>query len=211
MRYHTSLFCQVLGLLPPAQFQRLVRRTKAEAQTKGFRSWEQLVGMLFCHLAGAVSLREIAAGMKSACGKLQHLGVKTAPARSTLSYANAHRPAGLYEQLFYALLGHFASLGWRENRRRKFRFKAKLLSLDATVIELCLSLFPWAKFRQTKGAVKLHLLLDHDGYFPVFARITEGKVHEVNVARTLALAPGSIVVMDRGYNDYKLFRDWTLV
>jgi hypothetical protein len=93
--------------------------------------------------------------------------------------------------------------------RTKFRFRNKLFSLDATVIELCASLFDWAKFRTTKGAVKLHLLLDHEGYLPVFAHITEGAVHEVNVARRLVLAKGSIVVIDRGYADYALFSRWT--
>ena len=93
--------------------------------------------------------------------------------------------------------------------RKKFRFKNKLFSLDATVIELCVSLFDWAKYRQTKGAVKLHLLLDHEGYLPVFAHITEGKVHEIKIAREVSLPRGSIVVIDRGYVDYKLFGRWT--
>lgn len=93
--------------------------------------------------------------------------------------------------------------------KRKFRFRNKLFSLDATTIDLCLSLFDWAAFKTTKGAVKLHLLLDHEGYLPVFAHITEGKVHEVKVAQTLFFPPGSIVVMDRGYNDYELFGRWT--
>jgi IS4 transposase len=93
--------------------------------------------------------------------------------------------------------------------KKKFRFKNKLFSLDATVIELCASLFEWAKYRQTKGAVKLHLLLDHEGYLPVFAHITEGKVHEINVARDVSLPRGSIVAIDRGYVDYELYGRWT--
>jgi hypothetical protein len=91
----------------------------------------------------------------------------------------------------------------------KFRFKNKLLSLDSSTISLCLSLFPWAKFRRTKGAIKLHLLLDHDGYLPTYASISNGNRHDVTVARTVPLAPGSIVTMDRGYNDYHLFASWT--
>jgi IS4 transposase len=94
-------------------------------------------------------------------------------------------------------------------KTRKFRFKNKLLSLDSTIIALCLSLFPWAEFRRTKGAVKLHLLLDHDGYFPTFAHISNGKKHDVTIARKVPLPPGSIVAMDRGYNDYKLFDFWS--
>jgi IS4 transposase len=94
-------------------------------------------------------------------------------------------------------------------KNRKFRFKNKLLSLDSTTIALCLALFPWAEFRRTKGAVKLHLLLDHDGYFPAYAYISNGKKHDVTIARKVPLPPGSIVTMDRGYNDYKLFASWT--
>jgi hypothetical protein len=92
--------------------------------------------------------------------------------------------------------------------KKRFRFKNKLFSLDATVIELCASLFNWAKYRQTKGAVKLHLLLDHEGYLPVFAHITEGNVHEVNISRGLSFPEGSIIVIDRGYIDYELFAKW---
>jgi IS4 transposase len=93
--------------------------------------------------------------------------------------------------------------------KKKFRFKNKLFSLDATLIELCVGLFEWAKYRQTKGAVKLHLLLDHEGYLPVFADLTKGRVHEINIARRLSFPKGSIVVIDRGYTDYELFGKWT--
>jgi hypothetical protein len=112
----------------------------------------------------------------------------------------------LYERGFYQLLDRCRQLNFG---KRRFRFKNKLFSLDATVIELCAGLFDWAKFRQTKGTVKLHLLLDHDGYLPVFVHITEGKTHEIKVARTLVFPPGSLVVVDRGYTDYELFWRWT--
>lgn len=108
---------------------------------------------------------------------------------------------------FYQLLGRCRQLDFG---KRRFRFKNKLFSLDATVIELCANLFDWAKYRQTKGAVKLHLLLDHDGYLPVFAHITEGKVHELKVAQTMTFSSGSIVAIDRGYIDYELFWRWTV-
>jgi hypothetical protein len=113
----------------------------------------------------------------------------------------------MYRELFYQTLDFCKQAA--PGRAKKFRFKNKLLTLDATTISLCLSLFPWAKFRRTKGAVKLHLLLDHDGYLPTYACITDGKKHEVKVARKVSLAPGSIVVIDRGYTDYKLFADWS--
>ena len=163
--------------------------------------------MLFCQFAQAKSLREISDGLAVTCGKLNHLGLRAAPSKSTLSYANAHRPWQLYAKLFGVLL----ELCQAESpgKKSKFRFKNKLFSLDASIIDLCLSLFPWANFRQTKGAVKLHLLLDHDGYLPTFAVITEGKVHEINIAHQFPLPKGSIVAMDRGYCDYALFHQWT--
>jgi hypothetical protein len=130
--------------------------------------------------------------------------MKDAPKRSTLSYANKHRPWELYERLFYDLL----KLCRQEAPSKPFRFKNKLLSLDATVIDLCAEAFDWAKYRQAKGAIKLHLLLDHDGYLPTFAHITEGREHELKTARQLDLAAGSIVAMDRAYIDYRLFERW---
>jgi hypothetical protein len=198
MREFASIFSQMLAIFSRSQFETSVRRRKAERGAKGFDCWTQFVSMLFCQLGRAHSLREICGGLASVEGKLRHLGVGTAPARSTLSYANAHRPAELFEDVFYDLLGRCQALAGP----RKFRFKNKLYSLDATVIDLCLSVFDWAKFRRAKGAVKLHLLLDHDGYLPTFCLMTEGRVHEINVARTLALPAGAVVVMDRGYVDY---------
>ena len=150
-------------------------------------------------------MREIEGGLKSCEGKLVHLGI-AAPARSSLSYANAHRRWELFEQVFYGLYERVAA---QVAGKRKFRFKNKLVSLDSTVIDLCLSLYDWAKFRRTKGAVKLQLVLDHDGYLPCFGVITDGKVQDVKVAHQLAFAPGTVVVDDRGYNDYRLFAEWT--
>jgi hypothetical protein len=138
-----------------------------------------------------------------------HLGVNKAPNKSTLAYANQHRTAELYQDLFYETLAHFQNKGGYGRRKSKFRFKNKLLSLDSTTISLCLSLFPWAKFRRAKGGVKVHVLLDHDQYMPSFARITEAKQHDLKTAKTLTINPGSIVAMDRAYNDYELFETWT--
>ena len=162
--------------------------------------------MLFCQLAQAKSLREICGGLSCCMGKLRHLVIKNAPKKSTLSYANAHRPWEMFQDLFYDTHDLCKASA---PRKHKFRFKNKLLSLDSSKISLCLSLFPWAKFRRTKGAVKLHLLLDHDGYLPTYAYISNGKKHDVTIARKVPLALGSIVAMDRGYNDYKLFAYWT--
>jgi Domain of unknown function (DUF4372)/Transposase DDE domain len=196
-----SMFSQLLKLFPRTEFQALVKRTHAERHARGFTCWGQFVAMLFCQLGRAHSLREICGGLRSSEGKLKHLGI-TAPNRSTLAYANEHRPWQLYRAVFQALLGRCQGA---VPARRKFRFKHKLVSLDSTVIDLCATLFDWAKFRRTKGAVKLHCLLDHDGYLPSVVVVTEGKRHDVRVARTLHVDAGTIVVMDRGYVDYAWF------
>ncbi|HBA56133.1 MAG TPA: IS4 family transposase [Syntrophorhabdus aromaticivorans] len=205
MNRFSSIFSQLLQLFPRWEFQHAVRETKAERHARGFTCWGQFVAMLFCQLGRAHSLREITNGLRSCEGKLRHLGI-TAPNRSTLSYANEHRPWELYQRVFFNL---YESCRKQMQGRKKFRFKNKLVSLDATVIDLCLSMYDWAKFRRTKGAVKLHLVLDHDGYLPSFAVITDGKSHEVKVAYMIKFDPGTIVVDDRGYNDYHLFAKWT--
>jgi hypothetical protein len=163
--------------------------------------------MLFCQLGHAQSLREICGGLPASEAKFKHLGLPSAPARSTLAYANEHRPWQLYQTVFQQLLEkcHQVVASQPGNKKRKFRFKNKLLSLNATVIALCASVFDWAQFRRTKGAVKLHLLLDHDGHLPSFAVVSEGKQHEVRVARQLHFAPGTILAIDRGYTDYEWF------
>jgi hypothetical protein len=199
------MFSQVLKLIPRIDFERLVAQTGAEHRAKGLSSWSQFVGMMFCQFGRAHSLREIEGGLKSCEGKLAHLGIE-APKRSSLSYANRHRPWELFEKVFHALFDKVAA---KVVGKRKFRFKNKLVSLDSTTIDLCLSMYDWAKFTRTKGAVKLHLVLDHDGYLPRFAIITDGKVSDVEIARQLEFAPGTIIVEDRGYTDYALYSRWT--
>lgn len=204
-----SLFSQLLQEIPRIEFERLVRRHEAERGAKGYSCWNQLVSMLFCHLAKADSLREICNGLACCLGKLVHLGVERTPNKSTLSYANAHRSAGLYEDLLWTTLDHFRKQGHFAGSRHRFRFKNKLFSLDSTTISLCLSLFPWAKFRRVKGGVKLHVLLDHDDYMPAFADITSAKVNDQIVLKTLRLNPGSIVAADAAYNDFAIYSAWT--
>lgn len=206
MKFTTSLFSQILQIVPRVSFVRLVRQCGAERHAKGFSSWDQCVAMLFCQLAQAKSLREISDGLAVTCGKLSHLGLRAAPAKSTLAYANAHRPWQLYQNVFFQLRDFCRSES--PGKKKKFRFKNKLLSLDSTTMDLCLSMFPWADFRQTKGAVKLHLLLDHDGYLPDFAVITEGKTADVIAARHFTLPAGSIIAVDRAYCDFDLFWQW---
>ncbi len=203
---HASLFSQLIAFFNRNKFRNLVLEHKTERYSKGFKSWDQFVAMLFCQVAQAKSLREISGGLACCMGKLRHLGISDAPSKSTLSYANKKRSWKLFRDLFYDTFDFCrkACPG-----KHKFRFKNKLLSLDSTTISLCLNLFPWAKFRRTKGAVKLHLLLDHDGYLPSYAYISDGKKHESRFARKFPLAPGSIVTMDKGYTDYSLYAYWT--
>jgi len=209
MRRFCSIFSQLLQLFPRLEFESAVKQHQAEYHARGFTSWGQFVAMLFCQLGRAHSLREICGGLASCEGKLQHLGIPVAPKRSTLSYANEHRPWQLFQTVFEQLLGRCQSWVAGQGGKKKFRFKNRLLSLDATVIDLCVSLFDWAEFRRTKGAIKLHLLLDHDGYLPSFAVITPGKTHEVKVARKLRFDPGTVLVFDRGYVDYQWFVELT--
>jgi len=195
----------LLQLFPRTEFEKAVSDHKAEYQARGFTCWGQFVAMLFCQLGRAHTLREICGGLASCEGKLKHLGVPDAPKKSTLAYANEHRPWGLYQAVFLQLLAKCQSVIAGREQRKKFRFKNKLMSLDSSVIDLSLSLFDWAKFRRTKGAVKLHLLLDHDGYLPSFAVITDGKQSDIKIARKMHFDPGTVLVMDRGYIDYEWF------
>jgi len=209
MKQVCSIFSQVLKLFSRGDFERAVKEHKAERHARGFTSWGQFMAMLFCQLGRAHSLREICGGLACCEGQLKHLGVPVAPKKSTLAYANEHRPWQLYQTVFEHTLGKCQQLVSQQGGRKKFRFKNKLLSLDGSIIDLSVSMFDWAKYRRTKGAIKLHLLLDHDGYLPSFAVVTEGKTSEIKVARTLRFDPGTILAIDRGYIDYAWFRELT--
>jgi Transposase DDE domain/Domain of unknown function (DUF4372) len=204
MRRFCSIFNQLLQLFPRLEFQAAVIESKAERHARGFTCWGQFVAMLFCQLGKAHSLREICGGLASCEGKLAHLGI-TAPTRSTLSYANAHRPWQLYQGIFYQLLARCREVA----PRKRFRFKNPLLTLDATMIDLCAEIFPWATYKRTKGAVKLHFTLDHDGYLPTVLVITAGHVRETLVAAHQHFVPGTILIFDRGYLHLRWFADLT--
>jgi hypothetical protein len=184
-----------------------VKKHSAERHAKGFTCWGQFVAMLFCQVAQLKSLREVCLGLASCEAPLKHLGLSETPKKSTLAYANEKRPWELYQTVFGQLLEKCYAEVSARGGRRKFRFKNKLVSLDGSIIDLSASMFDWAKYKRTKGAIKLHLLLDHNGYLPSFAVVTEGKHSEVAVARSLRLEPGTILVIDRGYNDYEWFAE----
>jgi IS4 transposase len=196
-----SIFAQMLEFFPRLEFEAAVREHQAERHARGFRCWTQFVSMLFCQLGHAQSLREITGGLAACEGKLRHLGVDSPPKRSTLAYANEHRPWALFRTVFENLFQR-CSAEAAHRGKRKFRFKNKLLSLDATLMPLCLSAFDWALYRRSKGAVKLHLVLDHDGYLPQFAVISDGKTSDIQAARVLSYTPGTMLVFDRGYQDF---------
>jgi len=204
-----SIFSQILGLVGRVTFLRVSRKHGANHYTKRFSAWDHFVAMVFCQLAQSKSLREVCDGFGSAMGKLVHLGVRQLPNKSTLAYANAHRPSEFFRDLFLTISGELhQQLPGGHGKRHGFRFKQRL-SLNASIITLCLSLFPWAKYTRTKGGVKLHLLLDHDGYWPTYAHLTNAQCSDVSVARALSLPRGSIVVTDRGYVDLALWGRWT--
>ncbi len=197
-----SLFSQMLEIIPKDLFIRLVKEHKSEYRSKGFGCWDQLVSMLFCQFAQASSLREITFGLQSCEGKLSHLGIKP-PKRTTLANANMVRSWELYKDLFESLLKTVKNEA--SSKKRKFKFSNKLYSIDSSTVDLCLSVFDWAKYRTTKGAIKLHMRLDHDGYLPDFLLVTDGKQSDVTAAWNFPYEAGSISVFDRGYNDFKLF------
>jgi hypothetical protein len=198
----SSVFGQILKLFPRTEFQQLVNETKAERHARGFTCWQQFVAMLFCQLGKAQSLREICQGLASVEGKINHLGMDQAPNKSTLAYANAHRPWQLFQRVFEEMYQRCQQIA----PKHRLRFKNPLLSIDATVIELCATLFDWAHYKQTKGAVKLHMILDHNGLLPSFCHITEARKYDVVVAREWDFPAGTILVFDRGYIDFRWFR-----
>ena len=200
-----SIFSQILRRFPRLEFEAAIREHKAERHARGFTCWQQFVAMLFCQLGHAQSLREICGGLAATEGKLLHLGILDCPKATTLSYANAHRPWQLYRSVFYTTLERCRAEALTRGQR-KFRFKHKLLSLDASMVELCAESFDWAKYKRTKGALKLHLVLDHDGYLPCYAVMTEGKTADITEARKMHFERGTLLVFDRGYSDY----DWWL-
>lgn len=203
----SSIFSQIVRLVPRGLFDDAVARHQGEKHAKGMTCWSQFVAMQFCHLGGARSLREITGGLAASEGKLRHLGVERAPTRSTLAYANEHRSWQIYEDVFQQLASMCQAAA--RDQKARFRFKHPLLSLDSTTIPLCLSMFEWAKYVRTKGAVKLHLVLDNQGFLPQYAVLSEGKKADITVARKMEFQPGTMLVFDRGYEDHNWWRRLT--
>lgn len=202
MSHTNTVLAQFLKLVPKSEFKRLADSHHIGQKFRRYSRFDQFVLMLTLQVTGRSSIRDVIENLKVQTSKLYHIGISVM-SKSSFSRINSEQPWELYRDLFYLILKRCQPLA----TKHAFRFHNKLYSMDASTIDVCLSVFPWAKFRAKKGAVKLHAVLDHDGLIPAFIDLTDGKTHEVNIGRTIRLAKGSILTMDRGYIDYQWFDD----
>lgn len=198
-----TILLELLKLFPGYEFEKLEKRYNGNHYTKYFTGWQQLITLLFAQAGRKDSLRDIETSLSVHYRKWYHIGLKGIK-RSTLSDAMHNRPYEIFEGLFYIMLDKCKSV----TPRHKFKFKNPLYALDSTVIDLCLSIFPWATFRKRKGAIKLHYLYDHSGSLPTFMTMTDGKTHDIRVAKNsdkldFTLLPDSIISIDKAYIDYR--------
>jgi uncharacterized protein DUF4372/DDE family transposase len=200
---HTGklVFAQVMEHLPLTTFRRCVARHRGEHKVKRFSCFDQYLCMAFAQLTYRESLRDIEACLRVQSSKLYHMGIRSQVARNTLAHANATRDWRIYCELAQSLIATARRLYATEPFG--LDLKETVYALDATTIDLCLSVFPWAPFRATKAAIKLHTLLDLRGNIPSFIFISDGQLHEVNVLDQLIPEPGAFYVMDRGYLDFE--------
>jgi hypothetical protein len=194
-----TIFAELLKLCPRYQFEKTTESYKGDRYVKTFTAWQQYITILYSQITQKDSLRDIETGLAAQSDRLYHLGLGRIR-RSTLSDANAKRDYRIFENMFYHLLTRCRDL----TPKHTFRFKNPLYTIDATVIDLCLSVFPWAKFRKAKGAIKMHCLYDHSGALPSFLTVTDGKKHEITAAKEnpFPLLPDSIISVDKAYIDY---------
>lgn len=203
MPHYNTLFGHLLSQLPRHQFENLVSHYRGDRYTKNFSTWNQFQVLLYAQCCGQSSLRDIETGFLSQASKLYHLGLPGKICRNTLSNANAKRDSCIYQDFFYKLVDRCKDL----TPKHKFRFKNPLYSFDATTIALCLSVFPWAKIKHKKGAIKMHVQLDYAGEIPVFMAVTKGDVNDVKAAKDhFEIYRDSIYCFDRGYIDYGWFQ-----
>ncbi len=201
MAHINTILHQVLSLIPRQEFEALARKHSTGRRSRTFSRWNQFTCLLFIHLAGRRSMRDGIRSLGANIRRLYHLGLRRV-ARSTFADANSKRPAEFFQVLFSTLYQRCLSIA----PGHKFRFKAKLFSFDSSVIKLCLSTFPWADFRAKRGGMKLHVVLDHEGYLPAFVRVTKARLHDSKMAKMLKLPKGSIAVFDKAYVNYSWFR-----
>jgi hypothetical protein len=208
MNFGRTVFAQLLDHLPSYEFQKCVTRYRGDYQQKTFSCWDQYLSMAFAQLTYRDSLRDIEVCLRSMQGKLYHMGFRGKVARSTLADANESRDWRIYADFAQVLIGIVRPLYAHDPMG--VDLEHSLYALDSTTIDLCLSLFPWARFRQHKAAVKMHTLLDLHGNIPTFIRITDGKVHDVNILDEIVPEAGAFYVMDRGYIDFDRLYFFTL-
>ena len=207
---HTGrfVFAELIAHLPHKEFQKCVTRYDGDHHDRRFSCWDQYLAMAFAQFTYRESLRDIEACLGAMQGKLYHLGFRGKVARSTLADANETHDWRIFGDFAHYLIG-VARLLHAEDAHG-LGLDHSLYALDSTTIDLCLSLFPWAKFRKHKAAVKMHTLLDLHGNIPTFISITNGKVHDVNVLDEIVLEAGAFYVMDRGYVDFERLFEFTL-
>ena len=204
MAHHNTILNQITAILPRHEFYSLAKLHHHGNNFRTFNRWSQFMVMFIAQLSGRKSLRDLIMNVGAQSSKLYHLGIKKC-SRATLGRVNEQQPASLYEAFFHKLLGQCRQLA----PKHRFKFNGKVYLLDATVVDLCLSVFPWAEFRKRKGAIKLHFGLDGDGYLPEFVNLTTGKEHEINWAKSLKLPTGSMAVFDMGFTDYSWYETLT--
>ena len=200
MSHYNTVFHQMLDIFPRHQFQKVVNRHNGDYRVRRLRCWDQFVHLLYAQLSGRESMRDLVSGIRCFGSRLYHLGARVVR-RSTLSDANNNRSHEIYRDIFFSLSSRVSSLA----PKYKLKLNRKLYILDSTFLELCLSVFPWARFRKTKGTVKLHTLLQADGLIPRFIVLTDGKKHDAPTARHMNIPGGSFLVFDKGYHDFTFY------
>jgi len=204
MSYNNTIFRQMLQISSRLEFLTIVKKHKGDHRVRKLNCWSQFVHLLFAQLGNRNSLRDTIACSTSQSEKLYHLGCSTT-SRSTLADANSKRSYRIYRDLFFKLLDRTRNIA----PKYKLKLPGKLYFMDSTTIDLCLTLFPWARFRKSKGAVKIHTLMQADGLLPTFLIVTEGKTNDSKVAKKLNVKTGSFIVFDRGYHDFNLYKRYT--
>ena len=201
MNLGRTVFSQIMEHLPEYEFQKCVARYRGDAHLRGFSCLDQYLAMTFAQLTYRESLRDIEACLRSVASKLYHMGLRGKVSRTTLADANESHDWRIFGDFAQVLIAIARPL--YAGDPIGVDLDASLYALDSTTIDLCLALFPWAKFRRHKGAVKIHTLLDLHGNIPTFISITDGKVHDVNILDEIVPAAGAFYVMDRGYVDFE--------
>jgi len=202
MAHCNTILNQLAVFFPRHDFEKLASKHHEGQKFRSFNRWSQFLAMMIAQITGRKSLRDLVGNIAAQGNRIYHLGMK-ATSRATLARVNERQPYDIYKEIFFQMLQRCRARA----PRHQFKFKGKIYLLDATTIKLCLSIFPWATYRQAKGAMKLHFGLDVDGHLPVFMDLTNGKQHEIAWARSLRIPAGSCVVFDRGFTDYRWYGD----